>query len=352
MYVGTYTNQGSEGIYLYRFNSDTGVITPIGLAAKADNPSFLDISPNHDFLYSAGEVNNFGGQRAGVISAYSIDRASGKLTLINQVSSKGAGPCYVAVDRRNRVVVAANYGGGSVASYRVMPGGKLSEAVSFIQHQGSSANPQRQREPHAHSINFSPNQRFAVAADLGTDELRVYKVNTNTGELSPGTTTKLAPGAGPRHFTFHPNAKWAYAINELHNTVTALNWDGKKGTLTAFDTAETLPDMKVGGATAEVQVHPSGKWLYGSTRGGFDSIAVFDIDPKTGKLKRTQAAPSGGAIPRNFRIDPTGRWLVAAHQRTGNLVVHRIDPSNGNLSQTGEPVKVASAVCVKFVPIR
>jgi 6-phosphogluconolactonase len=315
MYVGTYTGQGSEGIYAYRFDSATGAVTPIGLVAKSTNPSFLAVGPGGKTLYAVSEG------REGTLTSYTVDRNTGKLTEVNHVSTKGGGPCFVGLDHRGRTAMIANYGSGSVASYRVKPDGHLSEAVSFFQHEGSSANPTRQKGPHAHSINASPDDRFAVAADLGLDELKVYKLNAATAELSPNDPpfTKLTPGDGPRHFAFHPNKRFAYAINEMHNTVTALAWDGAKGTLTAIESVPTIPaDFKEETTTAEVQVHPNGKWLYGSNR-GHDSIAVFDIDGSTGKLKPLQHAPTGGGQPRNFRIDPTGQCLIDANMNPNHI---------------------------------
>jgi len=337
VYAGTYTGQGSEGIYAWRFDPATGSLTPMGLVAKSANPSFLAIAPGGKHLYAVGEIANFGGARAGAITAFAIDARTGKLSELNQVSSRGAGPCFVAVDKSNHAVLAANYGSGSVVSFRIEDGGRLSEAVSFVQHTGSGENKARQQGPHAHSINVSPDGRFAIAADLGTDELRVYRLNAAAGTLTPQDppALKLAPGDGPRHFAFHPNGRVAYVINELHSTITGLHWDASRGVLQPFDTVSTLPaDFKGDNTTAEVQVHPSGKWVYGSNR-GLDSIAVFAVDRSSGKLRLIENVPSGGAMPRNFRMDPTGRWLLAANQRGNNIVVFRIDQKTGRLTPAG-----------------
>jgi 6-phosphogluconolactonase len=346
MYVGTYTGQGSEGIYAYRFDSKTGALTPLGLAAPVDNPSFLAIAPNMKNLYAVSEG------RDGAVSAFTIDPSTGKLTVINRVSTKGNGPCFVSTDKTGRAAFIANYGSGSVASYKIEDGGRLSEAVSFIQHKGASADKSRQNAPHAHSINISPDNHFAVAADLGIDELLVYQLDPDTARLTPNNPpfTKLAPGDGPRHFTFHPNGRYAYVINEISSTVTAFHWDAAKGELHAIETLSTLPpEGKPGNSTAEVQVHPNGKFLYGSNR-GHDSIAVFTIDQKTGKLKLVQNAPTGGNLPRNFRIDPTGRWLIAANMKGNNMTVFKIDQKSGQLTATGSPVQLVSPVCIKFIP--
>lgn len=349
MYVGTYTGKGSDGIYVYRFDAKTGTVKPIGLAAKADNPSFLAISPDEKSLYSVSEVG-----RGAVVSAFDIDAQSGMLKLRNAVADPGSGPCFVGVDHTGKVVVIANYGSGSVASYQVGADGKLSPAVSMIQHKGSSADPARQKGPHAHSINVSPDNRFAIAADLGLDELLVYKLDAASGQLTPNDPpfTKVTPGDGPRHFTFHPNKRFAYVIAEMHNTVTALNWDAAKGTLTPIESVSTLPpDFKGASDTAEVQVHQNGKWLYGSNR-GHDSIAVFDIDQKTGKLKLVQNAPTGGSHPRNFRMDPTGNWLIAANMNGNSMKVFKIDQTTGQLTASGDMLKLTSPVCIKFIPAK
>jgi 6-phosphogluconolactonase len=345
MYVGTYTGKGSEGIYAYRFNSKSGALKSIGLVAKSSNPSFFAISPDEKVLYSVSEG------KEGILTAYSINARTGALTELNHSSTRGGGPCFVSIDKTNHTALVANYGGGSVASFRIEPGGKLSDAVSFIQHHGSSANPSRQKEPHAHSINVSPDNRFAVTADLGTDELIVYRLDAATAQLTPNDppATKLTPGDGPRHFTFHSNRRFAYVINELHSTVTPLTWDAAKGTLTPGEPVSTLPsDFSGENTTAEVLVHPNGKWLYGSNR-GHDSIAVFEINAGTGKPKLVENAATGGNVPRNFRIDPTGRWLIAENQSSNNMRVFRIAQKNGRLTPSGEMIELVSPVCIKFV---
>ena len=348
MYVGTYTGQGSDGIYAWRFDSNTGALRALGLMAKSENPSFLAISPDRKFLYAANETN------AGAVTAFSIDAVSGALTELNRVSARGDGTCYVTVDHTGRVALAANYGSGSLASFHIDQAGRLSEAVSYIQHTGTGADRERQGSPHAHSINLSPDNRFAISADLGTDELNVYRVDGSSGSLTPNDppAIKMKPGDGPRHFTFHPNGKFAYAINELHSTVTALAWDKSRGALTSIESVSTLPaDYKGESTTAEVQVHPSGKWLYGSNR-GHDSIAVFRVDRKTGKLKLIQNAPTDGSQPRNFRIDPSGKWLMAANHRGNNMRLFRINSRTGELTAQGETINLNSPVCIKFLASR
>jgi len=354
VYFGTYTRRASKGIYVYEMDLKTGALTPVGtnaLAAESVNPSFLAIHPDGRHLFAVNEIGSFKGEKSGAVSAFAINPDSGRLALLNQRSSKGAGPCHLVVDATGGNVLVANYGGGSVACLPVDGQGGLREASSFAQHEGSSVNPRRQQGPHAHSINLSPDNRFAVVADLGLDQVLVYRFDAESGELTPNDPpfARVAPGAGPRHFTFHPSGKFAYVINELHCTVTAFTWDAEKGVLQERQTISTLDTpLQPGFSTAEVQAHPSGRFLYGSNR-GHDSIVVFAIDPDSGRLRRVQVQPSGGTTPRNFGIDPTGSYLLAAHQNSDNVVVFRIDPDSGRLSATGIEIEVPAPVCVKFL---
>ena len=354
VYIGTYTMQKtSKGIYVYRFDSATGKLTSLGLAADTVNPSFLAVHPNRRFLYAVNEISSYEGQKSGGVSAFAIDRGTGKLTFLNEVASRGADPCYVAVDNTAKYVLVANYTGGSVAVFPVLDDGRLGEASSFVQHTGHGVNPQRQEGPHAHSINLSPDNRFAIAADLGLDQLLVYRFDPTHGTLAPNNPpfAKINPGAGPRHFTFHPSGKFAYVINEMGSTVTAFSYDAAGGVLRALQTISTLPKAFAGNNDdAEVQAHPSGKFLYGSNR-GHDSIAVFAIDAGRGTLTPVEHVPTQGETPRNFRIDPTGSYLFAANQDSDNIVVFRIDPKTGRLTPTGQTLEVPSPVCVKFVAI-
>jgi len=353
VYVGTYTGPKSKGIYAFRFNPSTGESKALGLVAEIASPSFLAIAPNERFLYAVNEVDQVGGKKGGALSAYAIDRSTGKLTFLNQVSSGGSGPCYVAVDKTGKCALVANYNGGSVAALPIKEDGSLGEATAFIQHTGSSVDKERQEGPHAHSINPSPDNRFAIAADLGLDELLVYRLDPAKGTLAPNDPpfAKVNPGAGPRHFSFHPSGKFAYAINEMQSTVTAFSYDAAKGVLQDIQTLSTLPEDYKGKAensTAEVQVHPSGKFLYGSNR-GHDSIAVFSIASGKGTLTAVERVPTTGKTPRNFRIDPTGSYLFAENQDSDNIVIFRIDAKTGRLTATGKVLEVASPVCVKFV---
>ncbi len=355
-YIGTYTGKDSKGIYVFRFQSGTGKLTPIGLAAESSSPSYLAIHPNHRFLYAANEGGDFGGQKSGAVTAYSMDRKTGKLTLLNQVSSHGAGPCHVTVDKTGKFLFVANYDGGSIAVFPIEPDGKLRDASAAIQHHGSSVNQERQKEPHAHCINTSPDNKFTLVADLGLDEVVVYRFDAAKGLLTPNDPPfgKTPPGAGPRHFAFHPDGRYLYVINEIQCTASTFEYDGKRGALRLKDTIPTLPDgRKVTNddSTAEIRVHPSGKFVYGSNR-GHDSITVFAVDPAEGTLKAIQNVPTQGKTPRGFALDPTGGYLVAANQDSDTLVVFQIDPSTGKLTPTGQKLEAFAPVDVEFAPVK
>jgi 6-phosphogluconolactonase len=354
VYVGTYTGgkAGSEGIYLLEFDPSTGSIESKGLAGKIVSPSFLAIHPTRKFLYSVNEVGDFAGKPSGAVTAFAIDEASGMLRQLNQQSSVGSGPCHLTVDATGKNVLVANYGSGSVAVLPIAADGSLRPASSFIQHTGKSADPGRQEGPHAHSINLDAANRFAFAADLGLDKVLIYAFDSNSGTIKPNSTpfTKVTPKSGPRHFAFHPTGRFAYVINEMANTVTALAYDPANGSLDELQTISTLPaDFNGTSYTAEVQVHPSGKFLYGSNR-GHDSIAVFAIDEKTGKLEFVEAEPTQGKNPRNFALDPTGAYLLAENQDSNTIVLFRIDPATGALTPTGTTIDVPMPVCIKMIP--
>lgn len=354
VYVGTYTGPKSKGIYAYRFDAATGGLIPLGLAAETANPSFLALHPSRRFVYAANEIGNYQSQKSGAVSAFAIERRTGKLTFLNTVASRGADPCYLVVDKTGKNLLVANYSGGSVAVFRLLEDGRLGEVSAFVQHVGSSVNPARQREPHAHSINLSPDNHFAIAADLGLDQLLVYRFDATRGSLAANTPAfaRVKPGAGPRHFAFHPSGKFAYVINEMQSTVTAFAYDAAGGVLRELQTISTLPEDFAGeNYTAEVQVHPSGKFLYGSNR-GHDSVAVFAIDAARGTLTPIECVPTQGKTPRNFGIDPTGAYLLAANQGSDSIVVFRINLQTGRLTPTGQVLEVASPVCVKFVPTK
>jgi 6-phosphogluconolactonase len=350
-YVGTYTGPHSKGIYAFRFDASTGELTSLGLMAESTNPSFLAADSKGRFLYAANEISNYEGQKSGGISALAIDRKTGKLAFLNEVPSGGAGPCYVTLDKTDRYVLVANYDGGSVAVFPVGQDGRLGAASAFVQHSGHSINPQRQEGPHAHAIELSPDNRFAIAADLGLDELLVYHFNASSGALTPNKPpfAKVELGAGPRHLAFHPNGQFLYVINELQSSVTAFSYE--TGALRYLGTFSTLPkEFKGGNDAAEIVVHPTGRFLYGSNR-GHDSIAVFTIDPAAGTLKPVEYALTQGKTPRNFAIDPTGSYLLAANQDSNSVVAFRIDRKTGQLTPTGRALEFPSPVCITLVAV-
>ena len=353
MYVGTYTVRDSQGVYAYRYDSVSGQLEPLGLAAKTSNPSFLVVHPNHRFLYVANEDHDYQGQSSGIVSAFSIDPKTGKLTLLNQLASRGADPCHISVDSKGKFVLVANYTGGNLAVFPILEDGRLGEASEFIQHKGTGPNKERQEAAHAHWIDVSADNRFVLTADLGLDQVFVYGFDAGKGGLTPNEppSAKLAPGAGPRHVAFHPNGRFVYVINELNSTVTTFSYDAKGGTLHELQTVPSLPkEFTEENSPAEIVVHPKGKFLYGSNR-GHDSIVVYAIDPKKGTLTLVEHVPTKGKAPRNFEIDPEGKRLLVANQETDNIVVFRINAKTGRLTPTGQEIKVPAPVCIRFMPI-
>ena len=346
VFVGTYTRpQKSKGIYAYRFQPSSGTLTPLGVAAETTSPSFLAVHPNQHFLYAANEVNN------GTVTAFAIDSDTGKLKQLSQVSSKGGGPCHVAVDRSGKWLYAANYNTGSVAAFPIHDDGSIGEASAFVQHSGTGANPQRQRGPHAHSVTISPDNHFAFAADLGLDQVLGYRVDPSRGGMATDEPqiTKVAPGSGPRHVAFRPDGRFMYVLSEMAATVTAFRYDATKGGTEEIQTISTLPpDYSGSKGSAEIAVHRSGAYLYASNRVGNDSIAAFRIDPTSGKLATIGFIAPRGKTPRNFAIDPTGNWIFTAYQDSDNMFLYRIDQKTGSLNPVGDAIEVFAPVCVVF----
>jgi len=346
VYVGTYTSGASEGIYLFELDRVSGALEPKGLAAKTANPSFLALGPGNRRLYAVGELDANGG-----VSAFAVDAATGKLELLNRQPSGGRGPCHLCVDPSGRHVLVANYSSGSAAVLPIASDGSLAEPRSVVQHEGSGPDPKRQQGPHAHSVHLDAAGRFAFVADLGLDRIFIYRFDASKGTLGPHDppSAHMAPAAGPRHLAFHPSGRYVYVNNEMGCTVTAFKYDAERGTLSELQVIGTLPeDWREPNTTAEILVHPSGKFLYCSNR-GHDSIAIFTIDPTTGRLTAAGHQSTSGATPRNFGIDPAGQWLIAANQKSDTLQVFRIASESGRLEPAGSPVPVPTPVCVKFV---
>lgn len=350
IYVGTYTDGKSEGIYLYRLNQSSGELRHVATTKGVVNPSFLTVSPNRRYLYAVNEVEEFAAKKSGALSAFAINQQSGELALVNQQPTLGGAPCYVVTDQAGKFALVANYAGGNVAVLSIHSDGSLGEATDVKQDFGSSANADRQTGPHAHCVVLDPASRFAYVCDLGTDKIMIFRFDARRGKLTPGKKSwvQVKPGAGPRHLTFHPGGKYAYVINELHATVTVFAHDAADGSLREVQTLATLPaEFKDANTSADIHVSPDGRFLYCSNR-GHDSIAAFNINSGNGKLTFIAHESTGGKTPRNFAIDPTGTFLLAANQKSDSIVTFRIDAKTGRLGSTGQVAEVPSPVCLKF----
>lgn len=348
-FIGTYSTRGSEGIYSCVFNAGTGELTRLAATGGVDNPSFVSIDPTRRYLYAVNETSSYQGKPGGSVSAFSINSESGALTPINRKATHGAAPCYVTVDAKAKFVLVANYTGGNVAVLPIEESGALGEACCVIQHKGSSVNPSRQKEPHAHSIVLSKDNRYTFSPDLGIDKIMIDRLNPETGELTPNDPpfAAVAPGAGPRHFTFHPNDRFAYVICELNSTITAFAYDEDSGALETLQTVSTLPDGFSGSShCADIHVSANGKWLYGSNR-GHDSIAIYQIGGD-GRLTLSGIVSTHGKTPRNFNIDPSGGWVLAANQDSDSITIFSIDHENGLLTETGQ-ISIPAPVCIQFM---
>ena len=350
VYVGTYTGPKSEGIYTFRFDRKSGKLTPVNQPTKTSNPSFVAVHPSGNYLFAVNEDAEFNGEKGGGITSYSIDSKTGALTEINSQCTHGEHPCHLTVDKTGRTVGVANYTGGSIAAYQIGRDGTLSPASTFVQHQGKSVHP-RQEAPHGHSIDVDPENRFVAVSDLGLDQVLVYKMNARKGELVAHSAVTTAPGAGPRHFSFHPSGKFGFGINELNMTANAYRYDARHGKLELIQTVSTLPpgeSQQDGQSTAEMYVHPSGKFLYGSNR-GHNTIVVYAIDQQSGKLMYVENQATGGSTPRSFGVVPTGDYLLALNQASSTIVVFKIDSKTGALTPTGEEVSCPSPVAAAFL---
>jgi 6-phosphogluconolactonase len=348
-YVGGYTDKDGRGIYAFRFDAGTGRLTPLGLAVETPNPSFIVLHPTGKYLYAVGFTGPATGPRIGLVSAFAVDPASSKLTLINQQSSGGGGPVRITINQAGTHVLVANYGTGSVCVLPVEADGRLDTATALQQHTGTGPNPSRQDQPHAHSLVLDPANRFAFACDLGIDKVMIYQFDAAGGTLTHHGSVTLAPGSGPRHFTFSPDGNFAYVISEMLSTITAFRYDAAEGKLTGIQTLSTLPaDWKGMNTAAEVHVHPSGKFVYASNRGN-DSIATYHTAPD-GRLSLMGLTPCGGKTPRYFTFDSTGTWLLCANQNSGTLTVFKINQDTGLPRQVGTPIKVPHPTCIVLRP--
>jgi 6-phosphogluconolactonase len=346
--TGTYTSGKSEGVYVYKFNSSDGSYKEVS-HAHTSNPSFVTVSPDQKFVYAVHEDAASNG-KGGEISAFSFNKETGVLTYINKEPSAGDHPCYVEIDKTGKWVVAGNYSSGSLSVLPVNPDGSLGAAVTTIQHEGSGINKQRQEKPHVHCTLFSGDNRFLFVPDLGIDKVMIYAFNAANGKLTPAKQpfAKSVDGSGPRHFTFHPNNKYAYLIEELSGTVVSFQYN--KGALKKIQRISTMPagDTSFAGS-ADIHVSPDGKFLYASNRSTSNTIAVYKINPKDGKLSSAGHQSTLGSTPRNFNFDPSGNFLLVANQNSDQIVIFKRDKETGLLSDTGKRIDVGKPVCLKWV---
>ncbi len=350
VYFGTYTGTGSEGIYTSLF-SVKGEFSEAVLVVKTDNPSFLTIHQNGKFLYAVNELGEYQGQPSGAVSAFAINGSDGSLTLLNQLPTHGGAPCHLSLDRSEKFLFVANYSGGSIAVLPVNTDGKLGQATSIIQFQGSGKDSIRQQSPHAHFVQSTPDNRFVLVADLGTDRILIFRFEASTGQLTRNDPphVDLEPGAGPRHLAMTPSGSTIFVLNELSSSITQFEWDMQSGAMTKGETVSTLPsDFTDPNTAAEILVDAGGKLIYASNR-GHDSIVRLAIQAD-GKLLLKDWTPSGGQAPRHIGIDPSGRWLFASNQRSDVIALFKIDAETGALTPFPTSVKVTSPVCVQFMP--
>ena len=348
VYFGSHGSGPGVGFSLAHFDTETGVLTRPEFLVAAKEPAFFVIDAGGRHLYTCNSGT------PGGVSAYAIEPHTGGLTLLNLALAGGGDTSFVSLDQTGRYALAASYQGGNIAVFALRPDGGLGDWTAFVQHTGSSVNPQRQMHPFAHAILADPSNRFVLVPDLGVDKVFIYRFDACDGSLvaNEPAFAAVAPGSGPRHLRFHPNGRWVYLINEMASTVVGYQWDGARGALTEMQTISTLPAGFTGVSTcAELEVHPEGKFLYASNR-GHDSLAVFAIDPSAGRLSLVETVPSGGKTPRNFAFDPTGRWIVCTNHGSDNAVVFRLDPATGRLAAHGVPVPVPGPFCERFLPVR
>lgn len=363
VYVGTYSEpilfgtgqivQGKgKGIYAFHLDPAKGALEPVGVTEGVRNSSYLAFDPARKFLYCVNELKEYEGKASGAVSSFRIDQDSGALTWLNTKASHGTDPCHLIVDKTGRNVLIANFASGSVCVLPIAPDGSLNDASCVIQHEGTSVDPKRQAGPHAHAVEIDAQNRFVFVPELGGDKVMIYELHAENGKLTPNKNQpfiKMAPGAGPRQLVMHPSGKFAFLINELNSTMTSYGYDASKGTLSEIQTLPTLPkDFSGHSSCAEVQMHPSGKFLYGSNR-GHNSIVIYGVDLANGKLTLIGHESTRGKIPRNFEVHPGGEFLAAANQDSDNVVMFRIDQQTGKLTPTGSVAEAGTPICVRFM---
>ncbi len=347
--VGTQTSGTSKGIYAYTFDAATGDLTQTGLAVEANSPTFLALAPDRKTLFAANELDQYEGKKGGAVSSFTLDRKTSKLTKVNEVAALGGGTCHVSVDHTGRSAFAANYGGGSAASFSVDGSGHLSPAVSFFQYTGHGPL-KEQAGPRAHRVTVSPDNRFLLINDLGLDAIHIYHLDAATAKLTPNTPSewKAAPGSGPRALMFHPNGKWVYCVNELKSTVNLLSWDAKQGALETLQEISLLPEGHQGpSAPSDIVMDRQGRFAYVANRLD-DFMASFTISPADGKLALIERTSCGGKMPRHIALDPSEGWLLVANQATDNIAVFARDKKSGHLANTGKSFPLSRPQCLVF----
>jgi len=343
--VGTYTRGKSTGIHVYDFNRNNGSVKLID-SVQTPNPSYLAVAPNQNFVYAVSETVR--GNHSGMVRAFSFDKKAGRLTYINEQSSRGDNPCYVSIDKTGKWIAVANYSSGTLAVLPIKNNGSLEEPVDSFQHHGHGINAQRQEAPHVHSTVFSPDNKYLFVQDLGIDKIITYSFNDKTGAIAPKDSIKLKNGSGPRHFVFHPNGKWAYLVQEIAGTVTAFNY--QKGQLKAIQTISTLPpNFNQYFTSADIHISNDAKFLYASTRDSSNTIAIYNIDSKTGKLSIIGYQSTLGKTPRNFNFDPSGNYLLVANQNSDSVIIFKVNHQTGMLIDTGNRIDIGNPVCIKWI---
>jgi 6-phosphogluconolactonase len=358
-YIGTYTEPilfgtgevmpgKGEGIYLFRFDQNSGTLVLRDVFTGIRNPSYLAVSPSVRNLYCVNELKDYGGEKSGSVSAFSIEKKTGRLSALNTVSSRGGDPCFICVDKNEKYAFVSNFMTGSVAAFPLRADGFLGNASCVVQHYGHGVHPSRQKGPHAHSVVLDKTENTALVPDLGIDKIVPYKIDYDKGALLddvyPGIET--AAGSGPRHCVFNSTGDMFYAINELSLVLTAYEYDAATCSVRQVQSIVSAPKTGENVIGADIDIHPGGKFLYASIR-GLDVIAAFGIDAK-GLLYLVDRQPSAGKTPRNFAIDPSGRWLLVGNQDSDTVAVFAIDETSGSLSKVSA-VKVPAPVCIKAI---
>jgi 6-phosphogluconolactonase len=350
VYFGTQGTGAAKGLYLSKLNQDTGALTPAVRVADKSNSVFIAFSPDRKHLYSLAEVPRLLGQPREAIETYEVDASTGALRNVGEQVVDGSEGCHISVDPSGRCVLTANYSDHYIEIFPIKADASVGERSHIIHHSGSGPDASRQESAHPHSINVDPTDRFAIVCDLGMDKVFVYRLDAAKASLTLNDPSfaVVPPGAGPRHFAFHPDGRHAFVTDEMGGAITAFNWDGEKGVLTPYQTISILrPEYKGLNTVAEVVVAKSGRFVYGSNRGD-DSLVVLSFDRDTGKLGFVQRMADGVKVPRNYAIDPSGKWLVCANLAGNTATVYRIDPESGRLSLTGT-IAVPESLCVRFL---